>query len=118
MRGRAKALRKSLTVSEQRLWNWLRNRSFSGYKFRRQVPIDRFVVDFYCAELRLAIEVDGRHHETEWNGEYDTQRTLNLRTRGIEVVRVANKLLAKDALTAEVIIRDAIDRRVAQLARF
>src|SRR5437016_4832048 len=79
MRERAKALRKSLTVSEQRLWNWLRNRSFSGYKFRRQVPIDRYVVDFYCAELRLAIEVDGHHHETQWNDAYDTQRTLHLR---------------------------------------
>ena len=112
MRERAKHLRRSLTLSEQRLWNWLRNRSFSGYKFRRQVQIDCYVVDFYCAELRLVIEVDGHHHEFDVN-EYDTQRTLHLRKRGIEVIRISNDALAKDSFEAEMIIRAAIEKHAA-----
>src|SRR5438067_3713299 len=101
MRERAKENRRTLTVSEQRLWKWLRNRSFSGYKFRRQVPIDHDVVDFYCAELKLVIEVDG-HHDFEVS-DYDTERTVRLRRHGIEVVRIANEVLARDSFTAEII---------------
>ncbi|HEU4887388.1 MAG TPA: endonuclease domain-containing protein [Thermoanaerobaculia bacterium] len=94
MRGRAKGLRRSMTVSEQRLWNWLRNRTLGGFKFRRQVPVGRYVLDFYCPALKLAIEVDGQQHETLWMAEYDGERTLYLRSQGIEVVRITNKLLA------------------------
>ena len=107
MRRRAKSLRHLLTISERRLWNWLRNRSFSGYKFRRQVPIDNYVVDFFCAELKLVIEVDGRQHEMS---DRDTQRTLRLRNLGIEVLRITNELLAKDSLHVEGMIREAIKK--------
>jgi very-short-patch-repair endonuclease len=85
-----------MTISEQRLWNWLRNRTFGGFKFRRQTPIGRYVVDFYCAALKLAIEVDGQQHETPWMAGYDDERTRYLESQGIEVVRIANKLLATD----------------------
>jgi very-short-patch-repair endonuclease len=66
LRQRAKEMRRAPTRSENRLWSWLRDRRFDGYKFRRQYPIGRYVLDFYCAELKLAIEVDGRHHEEPW----------------------------------------------------
>jgi very-short-patch-repair endonuclease len=98
---RARSLRRSLTVSEQRLWKWLRKRTFGGYKFRRQVPIGRYVVDFYCHELKLVIEVDGQHHGEEWMTGYDSDRTRFLASRKLHVLRLTNELLAKDSLMAE-----------------
>lgn len=100
-----------MTVSEQRLWNWLRNRTFGGFKFRRQAPLGRYVLDFYCPALKLAIEVDGQHHETSSMAGYDDERTRYLQSQGIEVVRIANKLLATDSLTAEQILQHAISTR-------
>lgn len=100
-----------MTVSEQRLWNWLRNRTFGGFKFRRQAPVGRYVLDFYCPALKLAVEVDGQQHATLWMGEYDGERTVYLRSQGIEVVRIANKLLATDSLMAEQILQHAIATR-------
>jgi len=61
---------------------------FHGAKFRRQVPFDRFVVDFYCHAAKLAIELDGKQHE--WFADYDAERTRILETRGISIIRFAN----------------------------
>jgi very-short-patch-repair endonuclease len=102
---RARELRKFSTLSEQRLWGWLRNRTFGNYKFRRQVPIGRYILDFYCPELRLAIEVDGRQHEEIQIAERDQDRTERLAQMGIRVVRIPNELLAKDSLMVEQQIR-------------
>jgi very-short-patch-repair endonuclease len=111
MRSRAKDLRRAMTVSEQRLWNWLRNRTFDGAKFRRQVPVGPYVLDFYCPAVRLAIEVDGAQHQSVWMFGYDDERTAFLRSRGIEIVRIANEQLAKDSRTVEDIIHEAIAQR-------
>jgi very-short-patch-repair endonuclease len=100
-----------MTVSEQRLWNWLRNRTFGGFKFRRQVPVGRYVLDFYCPALKLGIEVDGQHHETAWMAAYDGGRASYLRSRGIDIVRIANKLLAQHSWVVEEIIQQAIATR-------
>jgi very-short-patch-repair endonuclease len=116
MRDRARQLRRTATVSEQRLWNWLRNRTFDRFKFRRQVAIGTYVVDFYCAQLKLAVEVDGHHHETAEMSDYDSERSLFLRSRGIEVVRITNELLARDSWTAEDVIHAAIATRAAECA--
>ena len=62
MRQRARALRTRMTDAERKLWFALRDRRFAGFKFRRQVPIDRFIADFICFEARLVIEVDGGQH--------------------------------------------------------
>ena len=59
---RARALRACMTEAERKLWFALRDRRFAGFKFRRQVPIDRFIADFVCFEARLVIEVDGSQH--------------------------------------------------------
>jgi very-short-patch-repair endonuclease len=112
MHDRAKQLRQSATVSEQRMWNWLRNRSFSGFKFRRQVPVARYVLDFYCPSLKLGIELDGRQHDMIDVILHDDQRTTYLKARGIEVVRIENELLAKDAAMVEAVIEYAIAQRV------
>ena len=116
MRDRARQLRRTATVSEQRLWNWLRNRTFDGCKFRRQVAIGFYVIDFYCAKLKLAVEVDGHHHETADMSDYDSARSLFLRSRGIEVVRITNELLARDSWTAEEVLHAAITTRAAQFS--
>ena len=111
LRDHARNMRKALTISEQKLWSWLRNRTFEGFKFRRQFPLDRFVLDFYCPELLLAIEVDGRQHEQQPVAELDTLRTERLHLLGVHVVRIPNVLIAKDPLLVEEQIRYWIARR-------
>ncbi|MEK7734939.1 MAG: DUF559 domain-containing protein, partial [Pseudomonadota bacterium] len=65
--GTARRLRKQQTEAEQRLWKHLRNRRFCGYKFRRQAPIGRYVVDFVCISPKIVIEVDGGQHALRVN---------------------------------------------------
>jgi very-short-patch-repair endonuclease len=74
------------------------------------VPVGRFIVDFYCAELKLAIEVDGAHHSSPGMDDYDARRTQWLQERGIEVVRISNELLARDSFEVEQIVECAIAR--------
>lgn len=86
---RAREHRKNPTKAESKIWNEvLRMRQFAEYKFLRQKPIDNYIVDFYCSELRLVIEIDGDSHaETV---EYDAERTKILQTLGLSVVRYTN----------------------------
>ncbi|MBE2235569.1 MAG: endonuclease domain-containing protein [Anaerolinea sp.] len=86
---RARELRQPQTPAEQRLWNALRDRRLGGFKFRRQHPIDRFIVDFFCHECSLVIEADGDSHATQV--EYDQARTEWLNDRGYTVVRFTNQ---------------------------
>ena len=104
-------MRHSPTRSEGRLWTWLRNRVFHGAKFRRQVPIGRYIVDFYCPELKLAIEIDGRQHAAAWMSEHESERTVEIEKYGIEIVRIENELLIRDPRTVEDILELAISRR-------
>ncbi len=84
----AKLLRKSMSISERRLWFALRNRRLAGLKFRRQFVIDRFVVDFACVELKLVVEVDGASHADR--GEYDQRREKVIHSMGWNAVRCSN----------------------------
>ncbi|TDM99577.1 hypothetical protein CEE86_13930, partial [Lactobacillus crispatus] len=61
---RARSLRRTQTSAEAKLWRVLRNRALNGWKFRRQHPIDRYIVDFACIEAKLIVEVDGATHST------------------------------------------------------
>ncbi len=70
------------------LWNKIKGKNL-GYQFHRQVPIDEYIVDFYCHELLLAIEIDGSSHD--YNFEYDDQRQKKLELFGIEMVRFLDK---------------------------
>lgn len=92
--------------------NWLRNRTFSGFKFRRQVPVGPYVLDFFSPSLKLAIEVDGSQHAADWMADYDGARTAYLTSRSIDVIRISNELLARDSLLVEQIITAAIHARV------
>jgi very-short-patch-repair endonuclease len=104
-------MRHAPTRAERKVWWWLRDRQFTGYKFRRQVPIGRYIVDFYCVELELAIELDGPHHNAVDMSDYDSARTIFLRSRGIEVVRIPNALIDGDAEYGAECIRMTIAER-------
>ena len=85
----ARANRKNPTPAETTIWQkLLRNRQFHGYKFLRQKPIGPHVVDFYCAELKLAIEIDGDSHAAQ--EAYDAARSTYLARHGIRVLRYSN----------------------------
>lgn len=85
----AKQLRHNQTKAEKLLWNELRNRKCGGYKFRRQVKVDVYIVDFFCVAKKTVIEVDGPTHE---GGEaYDTERSKHLEMRGYQVLRFKNE---------------------------
>lgn len=85
----ARALRQRETPSERILWDRLRNRRFRGLKFRRQHAVFAYVLDFYCAELRLAIEIDGGVHAHRESRERDLSRQLAIEELGIRFVRVS-----------------------------
>ena len=87
---RAWKLRQSQTSAEARLWQALRNRKLSRWKFRRQHPIDRYVVDFASLDGKLIVEVDGVTHSTATETARDEQRTRMLESLGFLVVRVSN----------------------------
>ena len=89
-RQRARNLRAAQTSAESRLWQALRNRQLARWKFRRQHPIDRYVVDFVTLDGKLMVEVDGVSHGTETEIARDTERTRILDSLGFRVVRVTN----------------------------
>jgi very-short-patch-repair endonuclease len=80
----ARELRKNSTFAEVLLWMNIKGKSY-GYEFHRQVPIDEFIVDFYCHELQLAIEIDGNTHD--YNFEKDDQRQRKLESLGVNFIR-------------------------------
>lgn len=86
---RAKRMRQSMTPPEARLWTQLRGHRLNGYKFRRQHPFGPYILDFYCAAARLAVEVDGRGHDHPEQLEHDRRRTNWLAGHGVRVVRLA-----------------------------
>jgi very-short-patch-repair endonuclease len=89
----ARELRKKSTLSEVLLWNKIKNKSM-GFEFHRQIPIDEFIVDFYCHELKLAIEIDGNSHDYKF--EYDEKRQGKLEQYRIKVLRFNDLEIKKD----------------------
>ena len=88
MKHKARLLRQQSTKAEHHLWQRLRRRQLLGLKFRRQVVIGKYIVDFFCFEKGLIIEVDGSQHME--NVEYDELRTQCLERKGYEVIRFWN----------------------------
>ena len=83
---RSRALRKHATEAEKKLWSVLRGRQFHGLKFRQQIEIEGYIVDFLCAERRLIVEVDGGQHTPE----RDARRTAILESQGFRIIRFWN----------------------------
>ena len=92
----ARCLRKKETWAEKLLWRWLRDRRFSGYKFRRQHPLDGYVLDFYCPSAKLAIELDGGGHNYRTGQIRDRMRSEFLARHGVVVLRFWNHQIRQE----------------------
>jgi very-short-patch-repair endonuclease len=100
---RARGLRRSMTDAEHLLWRHLRNRHFSGWKFRRQHQIDRYIVDFVCPNAFLIVELDGGQHAEMMAT--DADRTCRLEGMGYRVLRFWNNdVLANTEVVLQVIL--------------
>ena len=90
----ARINRKKPTKAEVLVWEKILSKKQTGYKFTRQKPIGRFILDFYCSELNLAIEIDGEYHKDRVG--YDKERDEFLKQIGIETIRFTNETVLKD----------------------
>ena len=106
----ARKLRGEMTLPEVLLWRLLKGKPM-GLKFRKQHPIENFVLDFYCVQKRIAIEVDGIAHDMGNRPERDASRDAKLRALGIEVIRVPAADVLRDVENAaDAIVRLCTDR--------
>ena len=87
---RARKLRSNMTKAEIILWSRLRSKQINGYKFRRQQPLLDYIVDFYCKDLKLIIEVDGEIHSLPEKTNYDSKRDNILKINGYHILRLSN----------------------------
>jgi adenine-specific DNA-methyltransferase len=108
----ARELRSNMTYTEVRLWLRLKGRQLDGWKFRRQTPIGRYIVDFYCPAARLVIELNGSSHIHERQSEYDEQRRRWLESRGYRVLTYSADSPEQDYLEG---VWDAIQLAPAQV---
>ncbi len=91
----ARELRKNMTFGEVLLWQEIRDRKL-GYQFHRQIPILNYIIDFFCHELQLAIEVDGRSHDHSQTSEEDLDRQSKLEELGIRFLRFEERDVRKN----------------------
>ena len=105
----ARDMRKNMTLSEKILWQKLKNKQIGGFRFRRQHPIYRYVLDFYCFEKMLAIEIDGNAHIGK--EEYDEYRDDFLKTIGIKTLRFNDNEVINDMKTVLKKIKEALNIR-------
>jgi len=87
---KATFLRKNMTLAELILWKQLKDKKLFKVKFRRQHPVNIFIVDFYCHEIKLVIEIDGEIHLDDAIKNYDSGRTAELEKFGLKVARFSN----------------------------
>jgi len=103
----ARHLRKSVTPAEEQAWWLLRDRRLSGLKFRRQYPAGRYILDFYCAQAHLAVELEGTVHAQASQMRKDRAKDAYLRRMGIRVLRLPNGMVLQDPETFLRRIREA-----------
>ncbi|MDZ8189795.1 MAG: endonuclease domain-containing protein [Nostoc sp. ChiSLP02] len=103
-------LRNNMPLCEKIVWAKLRNQQVESCKFRRQYSIDKFVVDFYSSELRLAIEIDGDSHYEDGVPEYDRERQAFLESKGTRFLRFTNQEVYQDIDGVVEKIREVISR--------
>jgi very-short-patch-repair endonuclease len=112
---RARKLRSEMSLPETILWHELRKRP-SGFKYRRQHPAGRYILDFYCAAARLAIEVDGHSHDGDVAAKADAARGHFLRSQGVATLRVPVSAVLANLEGAVLRIAEVCEDRVAKLA--
>ena len=92
----AREMRLNPTEAEKEMWTILRKFRHKGYVFRRQHPIEYYIADFYCHNLRLVIEVDGKIHTKKENQDHDDRRSGELERFGLKVIRFSNEQVMQD----------------------
>lgn len=108
----AREMRHEGSDAERKLWHLLRDRRLMGFKFRRQVPIGGYVVDFYCHEAQLGVELDGGQHNDDEGIAYDDGRSKSLaRSNGVRIIRYWNP----DVLTNTDVVLEDIYRFLTDL---
>jgi adenine-specific DNA-methyltransferase len=107
----ARTLRKRDTWAEKMLWTWLRDRRFSAYKFRREHSFGPYLLDFFCVEAFLDIELDGFHHGRPDHLRADAQRDEWLESRGVKVLRFWNSRLRREKDAIRETIWQALQER-------
>lgn len=105
----ARDLRNNSTLSEVLLWRQIKGQKL-GHEFHRQVPIDEFIVDFYCHELMLAVEIDGDSHNDKYN--YDMNRQTKLQDLGVKFVRFSDVDVKKNMTGVLSALKNKIDEIV------
>jgi very-short-patch-repair endonuclease len=108
LKARRVELRKNTTKTEVILWDKIRNRQVENMKFKRQYSVVGYVVDFYCPEIRLVIEIDGDSHFTEKGVEKDVVRTKLINSLKINILRFTNDEIYNNLENALEILRDRI----------
>jgi len=88
---RARILRAKATPAEKKLWEALKGKKLGGVRFRRQHPIGRYILDFYCHSSKLGIELDGAYHQDKLQQWSDADRTLFLEDLGLRIIRFTNE---------------------------
>ncbi len=105
----ARELRNNSTLSEVLLWKQIKNKVL-GFEFHRQVPLDEFIVDFYCHELMLAVEIDGESHD-DTKYEYDIERQKRLESFGVRFIRFGDLDVKKDIMS----VVSALEMKIEEL---
>ena len=108
IRSQPQGTAKNPTPAEELLWKRLRRKQLLGKKFRRQFSVGHYIVDFYCVECNLAIELDGARHFEPERQEYESQRTAYLESMGVRIVRFENAELFQDIDLVLEVIREAV----------
>jgi very-short-patch-repair endonuclease len=108
LRSKRKELRNSLTPAEASLWKSLQRSQINGKKFRRQHSVGNYILDFYCPECRVAVELDGQGHFNSMASEYDYHRSEYLRKLGIHVLRFENHLVFENLEGVLHVIREKL----------
>lgn len=103
----ARAFRQGNVLVEDRLWAMVRGRKIDGFKFRRQVPIDRYFADFLCLEAKLIVEVDGPSHAHQV--EHDQRRTEVLERLGYTIIRFSNGDVLSDSSSVRIRLQQALE---------
>jgi very-short-patch-repair endonuclease len=101
-------MRREPTDAEKKLWSRLRDRQIGGFKFRRQVPLGGYILDYFCKEAKLGVELDGGQHADAEEARYDAGRDEALRKLGVEVLRFPDDEAIKDT--------DAVLARILEIA--
>ena len=102
--GRARQLRRKMTLPEVVLWQALRKGRVAGLRFRRQHPIGPYILDFYCASARLGLEVDGFAHDTAAQAKHDQRRAAWLWEHGVRLLRIQAGAVLRDERLEEVLV--------------